>query len=197
MTEHSRIQSRKRLLISSDSELVELMARGDSEALATLYERHAARLTVIARHILGRADEAEDLLHDVFLEVWRHAADYREERGTVWSWLSVRTRSRAIDRKRALPRKVSVELNETQLADLDYTTDLASAADAMDRSRLSEGWKHMSDQEREVLWFGYFEGLSSTEIAEQLRIPVGTVKSRTRGALTKLRHWFASKGTAA
>jgi len=177
---------------SSDPELVRRMSRGDSLALAALYERHAPRLCALARQILG-SEEAEDLLHDVFLEAWRHAADYVEERGSVWAWLCVRTRSRAIDRRRAAPRTLSLELFDPGTPELLGAVEAEWDADwASDRSRLREALASMSRDEREVLGLGYFEGLSSSEIAARLGIPIGTVKSRTRGALSKLRQRLAS-----
>src|SRR4051812_40937878 len=94
----------------SDAELVARMARGERAALATLYSRHAARLLALAVHILRDRAEAEDLLHDVFLEAWQKAASYSEERGAVSAWLSLRARSRAIDRRRSVPRTRAVPL---------------------------------------------------------------------------------------
>src|SRR5687767_7645752 len=88
----------------TDSGLVASMARGDRAALGMLYERHASRLLALLLRILGDRAEAEDLLHDVFLEAWRHAADYSTARGTVSAWLVLRARSRAIDRRRSAPR---------------------------------------------------------------------------------------------
>lgn len=169
----------------SDVELVQRMARGDRDALGALYERHAPRLSSLAQHILGRATEAEDLLHDVFLEAWRHASDYTEARGSVWAWLCVRTRSRAIDRRRAAPRNVSLEsFDERGLLEESAESDVELASE---RDKLRGALRAMSREEREVLALGYFEGMSSSEIAELIRVPVGTVKSRTRSALAKLR----------
>jgi RNA polymerase sigma-70 factor, ECF subfamily len=176
----------------SDPELVARMARGDRHALAALYERHAPRLTVVARHILDQS-EAEDVLHDVFLEVWRHAGDYVEARGSVWAWLSTRTRSRALDRRRALPGRFRVELDFSKLETLVFAA--AEPSEALgDRGRLREALAQMSNEEQIVLWLGYFEGLSSSEIAERIAAPIGTVKSRTRSALAKLRDWFGAEG---
>ena len=170
------------------------MARGDSLALALLYERHAPRLCALARQILGRSDEAEDLLHDVFLEAWRHAADYAEARGTVWSWLCVRTRSRAIDRRRAAPRNISFDALELAARERFGFLDAEFGAElSPDREKLRRALASMSREEREVVALGYFEGLSSSEIAARIQVPIGTVKSRTRGALAKLRLRLSSR----
>jgi RNA polymerase sigma-70 factor (ECF subfamily) len=175
----------------SDVSLVERMARGDRSALATLYERHAPWLLSLATRILGRPSEAEDLLHDVFLEAWRQAETYSQERGSVGTWLSLRTRSRAIDRRRAGPR-----VNLTPLNDLNQPEASDPSADpsrTSDHGKLREALACMSLEEQEVILLGYFEGLSSSEIAERVAAPIGTVKSRTRAALGKLRAFFAEK----
>jgi RNA polymerase sigma-70 factor, ECF subfamily len=180
----------------TDAELVDRMGRGDRDALGALYERHAPRLAAIARHILGPGVEAEDLLHDVFLEAWRHARDYAQNRGSVWSWLLLRTRSRAIDLRRVASRRPSVELQDLHLetnAVRDPNTEMLLTSE---RERLRSALAAMSEDEREVLLLGYFEGLSGSEIAERIGAPVGTVKSRTRSALAKLRDLFAKPGEA-
>ncbi len=176
----------------SDATLVSRMARGDRAALGALYERHAARLAALAERMLGEREEAADLVHEVFLEAWRRAEDYASERGSVSTWLSLRTRSRAIDRRRAAPRA------RTQALSPDL---LASAADPdadptriSDHERLKRALGDMSVDEQQVIFLGYFEGLSSSEIAERVGAPIGTVKSRTRAALSKLRSWFAETG---
>jgi RNA polymerase sigma-70 factor, ECF subfamily len=182
---------------NSDAALVANMARGDRAALAVLYERHAPRLCALARQILGEPGEAEDLLHDVFLEVWRHAADYSEARGSVWSWLSLRTRSRAIDRRRSAPRARTIGLADSHLEMLSAVPD--SSRDPLrlsERGRLRKALSTMSEPEREVLFLGYFQGLSCSEIAESLGAPLGTIKSRTRAALSKLRVYFETAGAS-
>ena len=182
---------------SADPELVERMARGDRNALAELYERHAPRLCALARQILGERVEAEDLVHDVFLEAWRHAADYSEARASVWSWLALRTRSRAIDRRRSAPRQRTIGLSDAQLELIGAPPDSSKdPARASERERLRHALSTMSETEREVLFLGYFQGLSASEIADQLGVPVGTVKSRTRSALSKLRVFFSAEEVA-
>jgi RNA polymerase sigma-70 factor (ECF subfamily) len=152
--------------------------QGDRSAVALLYQRHQAPLFGLARSLLRSATEAEDLLHDVFLEAWRRSADYSAERGSVRAWLILRTRSRALDRLKsaARPRGVALEL----------PTDTAPA-DAVDQQRLRELLAQMPEAQQQVVLLGYFEGLSSAEIGERLGIPIGTVKSRTRAALESLR----------
>jgi RNA polymerase sigma-70 factor (ECF subfamily) len=167
----------------TDAELVAEMARGDRSAVARLYDRHVRSLLALARAMLQSRQAAEDLIHDVFLEAWQRSGDYSAERGSVRTWLLLRTRSRALDRLKSAgrPRVVSWEAE----ADTAHGTGLPNATE--DRSRLRELLAQMPDAHREVLVLGYFEGLSTTEIAMRLGIPAGTVKSRTRAALTTLR----------
>jgi RNA polymerase sigma-70 factor, ECF subfamily len=173
---------------AADSALIARMARGDRSAIAALYERHVSCLLSLGQSLLRDRREAEDLIHDVFLEAWRHCADYSAERGTVRTWLLIRTRSRALDRlKSARPR-------QTESADLERIEGARSTADADahallgDQQRLRQTLSQMPEAQQQVILLGYFEGLSTTEMATRLGIPAGTVKSRTRAALSTLRN---------
>jgi RNA polymerase sigma-70 factor (ECF subfamily) len=169
----------------ADADLVARMARGDRAALSALYARHAPRLLALALQILHDRPEAEDVLHDVFLEAWQKAATYSTERGSVGAWLSLRARSRAIDRRRGAPRKRSVPWEGSGI---DQPSDPSvDPARIQDHRRLGKAFAVMTVDEQRVIELGYFEGLSSSEIAEHLGAPIGTVKSRTRSALQKLR----------
>jgi RNA polymerase sigma-70 factor, ECF subfamily len=169
----------------ADAALVSRMARGDRSALSALYARHAPRLLALAIQILHDRADAEDVLHDVFLEAWQKAATYSVERGTVGAWLSLRARSRSIDRRRAAPRARSVPLEGFGVdGPIDPSVDPARIRD---HRRIGQAFAVMTADEQEVIVLGYFEGLSSSEIAAKLGAPIGTVKSRTRSALHKLR----------
>jgi len=169
----------------SDATQVARMARGDRAALSVLYSRHAPRLLALALQILKDREEAEDTIHDVFLEAWQKAASYSEERGAVGAWLSLRARSRAIDRRRSASRARAAPL---EALGSDGPVDPAlDPSRIQDQRRLSQAFAVMSADEQQVIVLGYFEGLSSSEIAAELRTPIGTVKSRTRSALVKLR----------
>ena len=186
-TTHGRVGDS---LGTEEVELVRAMARGDRSALAALYDRFSPALLAVAVRVLGDRREAEDLLHDVFLEAWRHSAEYDPARGTVRAWLLVRARSRALDRRKSagVARTTSVDperFNET--AD-DGTNDPSTAPDRTTVRRLL---LELTAEQRTVLELGYFEGLSSTEIAERLGVPIGTVKSRVAAALGKLRSGLA------
>lgn len=172
----------------SDEALVAQMAQGDRKALSSLYQRHAPKLLGLSMSMLRGRAEAEDLLHDVFLEAWRHAADYVPERGSVRAWLTTRARSRALDRIKSAARRKSVPTEEPPERS-------APAALLDDHRRLQETLLAMPENQREVLLLAYFEDLSASEIAVRLGIPIGTVKSRIRAALATLRDIFAEGGT--
>jgi RNA polymerase sigma-70 factor, ECF subfamily len=169
-----------------DEVLVRAIASGDTGALAALYDRHAPLMLGLARRIVGGKPEAEDIVHDVFVEAWRRAADYDENRGSVKAWLLLRTRSRAIDhRKSAAVARTVPTGNGAWLADL--ADPRADDSEAPDRVRLRRVVALLTEEQQEVLFLGYFEGLSSSEIALRAGIPIGTVKSRVAAALSALR----------
>jgi len=173
-----------------DATLVRAMANGDRDALAKLYDRYSPVLLAVATRILGERREAEDLIHDVFLEVWRQAADYDDSRGTVRAWILVRLRSRAIDRRKSAgaTRVVSIE-TERVLDERESSGEDPQLAP--DRAKLRRILATLPEDQRTVLELGYFEGLSSSEIATRIDAPIGTVKSRVAAALAKLRAGLA------
>ena len=161
------------------------MAHGDSAALAELYDRYAGTMLALAQRIVGRGAEAEDVIHDVFLEAWRHSADYDLARGSVKSWLLLRTRSRSLDVQKSSRVSKQTAHDDAWLAELgDPTRDTAAGAD---QARIRKVLVALPREQREVLLLGYFEGLSSSEISERLGVPLGTVKSRVAAALAALR----------
>ncbi len=170
----------------SDPELAVAMAQGDNSALGVLYDRYAPIMLATAVRILGNQREAEDLVHDVLLEAWEKAADYDRARGTVRTWLLVRLRSRALDRWRRAGR-IRVQTMEARTLDEFLPAAADDPGQSIDHAKLRHAVNDLPEPQRRVLELAYFEGLSSTEVAEQLAIPVGTVKSRTAAGLAKLR----------
>jgi len=178
---------------SLDEALVRAIANGDMRALSTLYDRHAPIMLGLARRIVGGKPEAEDIVHDVFVEAWRRAADYDENRGSVKAWLLLRTRSRAIDFRKSAGVARTVPAGDG--AWLSALVDpRADDSEAPDRARLRRVLAALNGEQREVLLLGYFEGLSSSEIASKVGIPIGTVKSRVAAALSALRSALGDHG---
>jgi RNA polymerase sigma-70 factor, ECF subfamily len=164
-----------------DAALVAEMARGDRDALSKLYERHSGLLLGLAMRIVRDRREAEDLLHDVFLEAWRSAKDFDPKRGRVRTWLAIRMRSRALD----LQKSARVSRNAGD-GGLEMLVDDAESA-SPDHARVRRALAELGPDQRKVLELAYFEGLSCTEIAARIEIPVGTVKSRVAAGLERLR----------
>lgn len=168
-----------------DPDLLARMTEGDVVALAALYRRHSRSVFSLARTMLRSAQEAEDLTHDIFLEAWRSCAEYSAGRGSVRAWLFMRARSRALDRLKSVGRALGAVME---------SVPRATPTSLVDRYRLRQRLSKMPEAQQQVLILGYFEGLSTVEIAERLGIPAGTVKSRTRAALEALRQKFGAGG---
>ncbi|MBN8613706.1 MAG: sigma-70 family RNA polymerase sigma factor [Deltaproteobacteria bacterium] len=167
----------------SDAALVRAVAAGERLALATLYDRYASLVMAVGVRILRNRRDAEDIAHDVFLEVWRRAGTYDPAKASVRTWLVLIMRCRALDRRKSAP----VSMTSALLEDV-RTSDPSDSPDArLDRARVTTALGALTTAQREVLVLGYYEGLSSSEIAERLDIPLGTVKSRVAGALRALR----------
>lgn len=143
--------------------------------------------------MLGGRREAEDLVHDVFLEAWRRADGYDPVRGTVRAWLLVRLRSRALDRHRA-ERREPASLDGVGRLD-EQVADGEDPALAPDRAAVRRALQTLSREQRAILELSYFQGLSSSEIALHTGTPLGTVKSRMANALARLRAGLNPDGT--
>jgi RNA polymerase sigma-70 factor, ECF subfamily len=163
-----------------DSELIATIARGEQASLGSLYDRHAGLLHGVLARMLNDSQEAEDVLHEVFLEVWEHAADYDPSRGSVRAWLVMRARSRGLDRLRSLGRArvLPGEILPLEGPAAPAPADVLSIRRALDK---------LAPELRTLLELGYFAGMSSTEIAEHEQLAIGTVKSRVARALSELR----------
>jgi RNA polymerase sigma-70 factor (ECF subfamily) len=176
-----------------DNDLLHAVARGDEAALATLYDRYASILLGLVLRILHSRGEAEDVLQEVFLQVWRRAADFDESRGRAFTWLVTLARSRAIDRLRSLDARgraatASAAEPSEQVGDASLDALRAEQSEIV-RDALAQ----LSEDQRTTLLLAYQEGLTQTEIAERLKQPLGTVKTRTRAGLTKLRELLRDK----
>lgn len=162
-----------------DTELIRQISRGNARALGTLYDRHSRVLLGVLWRLLGSVQEAEDVLHEVFLEVWEHAADFDPSRGSVRGWLVLRARSRGLDRLRAQGRQ------RLALDELGFIVEESTGtAETLSVRRALES---LAPELSRLLELGYFEGMSSTEIAAHEQLAVGTVKSRVARALAELR----------
>lgn len=168
-----------------DRELVAEAARGEVKAFAALYDRFAGIMLATAKRMLGDKGGAEDLVHDVFMEVWRNCDNYDPRRATVRTWILVRLRSRALDRLRSA--SVRREVTTDDVAPTEAAPVAEDPALAPDRAAVVQALAELPDEQRLVIELSYFHGLSSSEIAERMGSPLGTVKSRTAAGLAKIR----------
>lgn len=168
-----------------DLAVIREAARGEIKALAALYDRYAGLLLAMAHRMLGDKTVAEDLVQDVFMEVWRRAHAFDPSRGTVRTWLLVRLRSRALDRLRSATHRREVMVDDVAPREAAPTAEDPELSP--DRAMVRQVIQQLPEDQRLVIELSYFQGLSSSEIAEQMGSPIGTVKSRTAAALAKLR----------
>lgn len=174
----------------TDLALARAVAEGNADAVGELHDRFAPSLLALARRILGDAGEAEDIVQEAFVHFWRKAALYDPQKSSLSTYLVLVTRSRAIDRLRT--RQV-VDRTLGQ-AGIEPPAHVHTSADGVARvmnlergNRVRQELASLPDDQRRVLEWAFFEGLTQREIAEQTGIPLGTVKTRTLLAMKKLR----------
>jgi RNA polymerase sigma-70 factor (ECF subfamily) len=176
------------------SQLLQRTADGDRESFARFYDRYASLVFTFALRLLQMPSEAEDLLQDVFLQVWRQSGSYSQERGSPEAWLMTITRSRAIDKLRSLRRREqSVAAPEEATAVSEGGKVESSAAASEARLVVRGALARLPEAQRTVLELAYFDGLTQAEIAARLGEPLGTVKTRMRAGLERLRGFLHDK----
>ena len=162
------------------------IASGDRQAFARLYERTSAKLYGVALRILKSETEAEEVLQDVYVSVWRNAGRFQAERASPITWLAVMARNRAIDRIRGR-KPVAASLDEAgdpASSDLD-ALQLLEKAD--DRRQLNDCLEQLDDTPRRAILSAFLDGATHSQVAESENVPLGTMKSRIRRALIALR----------
>lgn len=173
------------------------LKRGESTAIESLYDRYGRLAYGLAFRILNERSAAEDVVQDAFVSVWRNAAGFDASRGSLRNWLLSIVRNRAIDRLRGSAR-VRTEL---QLETAERTAKVPDAWEevAMDleRKQIQEGFSELPDAQRRTLELAYFGGYTHVEIASRMQVPLGTVKSRMRIGLEKMRTFLEARGVMA
>ena len=174
---------------SAAADLVARIARGDRQAFERFYDSHASLAFGLIRRVLRDRESAEEVLQEVFWQVWQDAAGFDPARGTPEAWLIMRAKTRAIDKLRSMRRR-----GQTFVAPLDErvargpeTRGEDPALAAEDRSLAQGALEQLPGPQRQAIELAFFEGLSHSEIAERLREPLGTIKTRVRLGMQKLR----------
>ncbi|HSS19853.1 MAG TPA: sigma-70 family RNA polymerase sigma factor [Pyrinomonadaceae bacterium] len=171
----------------SDVELLHAVAGGDEAALARLYDAYRVILFGLLVRILNSREEAEDVLQDVFIQVWRRAKDFDEKRGRPFTWLVTLARSRAIDRIRQLGARQRLVTGAAQEQTEVVSDALSDTLRTAKQETVQRALSELPDEQRNTLMLAYFDGLTQSEIAEKLKTPLGTVKTRMRSGMQKLR----------
>lgn len=174
-------------------QLIAQTVQGDQAAFATLYDRSSPQVYGLVLKILDNREAAEEVTLDVYTQVWRKAHSYDHTRGTPGGWLMTLARTRAIDRYRAgaSERGRIVSLDAIEFFASDGKTPEQDLAGRERREHVQEALKLLTAEQRQAIALAYFYGLSQSEIAEQLCLPLGTVKTRMRLGLIKLREALA------
>jgi RNA polymerase sigma-70 factor, ECF subfamily len=171
-----------------DFSLIQRIIQQDHAALSALYDRYARVVYSVAYRSLGSVEESEEVVMDVFAKVWITAASYNCEKARVDSWIFMMTRSRVLDRLRSKQRRakvteaITVFETTTTTANASYNLEMAER-----RNQVITALASLPIEQRQVLEMAYFQGWSQREIAEQTGLALGTVKTRIRLGLEKLR----------
>jgi RNA polymerase sigma-70 factor (ECF subfamily) len=171
----------------SEQALLERIAVRDAQALADLYDRCAPVALALAGRILGDRSEAEDVLQIVFTRVWQEAGRYDPAKGSAASWLLAWVRNGAIDRLRRREALHRATLHSVESAPAGRESEASQADASEEREKLARAVAGLPADQRQVIDLAYFEGLSQTQIAQRLGEPLGTVKTRMRLGMSKLR----------
>ena len=174
---------------SENAELVRRVANQDADALRDLYDCFSGVLLALIQRIVGSAGDAEEVLQEVFIQLWKQADRYERSRSSVSNWLSLLARSRAIDRLRKLKvkeRTVTAAFAEEPHRD-ESPVGARNVLFSERRQRIREALGELPHEQRQVIELAFFSGMTQSEIAEGTGIPLGTVKTRTLLAMKKLR----------
>ena len=176
----------RELLAARLVDLMSKVAQGQQTAFAELYELTERRVYGTALRVLRSPDHAEEVAQEVYAEVWTQARKYASDKGSVLGWMTMMTHRRAVDRVRSVTAEVARDERyaATQDVEVDHVYD--DVALKFEADRVRGALTSLTDKQREALQLAYYEGLTQTQIAESLDVPLGTVKTRIRDALKHL-----------
>jgi len=174
--------------IEDDASILTLVHSGDQRAMASLYDRYSRVVYSVALRVLRDPAAAEDVMQEVFMQIWRNPSSFTSARGSLGGWLSVVARNRSIDTLRR--KRPSTSVDDIDLPSSLNVADEAERSTLMERARITI--QQLPREQRKSLEMAFFDGLTHSEIAEMTGDPLGTVKTRIRGALLTLRKAFQS-----
>ena len=174
--------------------LIQKVANQDRDAFSQLYDRFSSLVFTLAMRMLRVRSDAEDLLQEVFVQIWRQAQSYSVQRGSPEAWIVNIARSRAIDKLRSIRRmeKSFVLTDDPARAESSENVE-SSAAESEARMAMNSALANLPETQRKVLELAYFDGLTQTEIANRLAEPLGTIKTRMRSGIQRLRDMLGTQ----
>jgi len=172
----------------STEDLLQRVATGDREAFAQLYDRTAPRVFGLVKRLLRDHSQSEEVTQEVFLEIWQTATRYDTSKGGAIAWMLTMTHRRAVDRVRASQASRN---RDTRIGIRDFPTDFDSVAESVEvrieSERVKEAMMRLTELQRQAVQLAYFGGYSHSEVAAMLSVPIGTVKTRLRDGMIRLR----------
>jgi RNA polymerase sigma-70 factor (ECF subfamily) len=189
-------ESRK-YLHHADEDLMPLVEVGDPDAFAALYDRHGRMAYSLAYRMMGEKHEAEDVVQDAFIKVWRSAGGYRVGRGSVRTWILSIVHNRGIDQIRSHATRGRMQDKvEASAPKSEPSEAFTETWKNTQQEQVREALKTLPQEQLKTLELAYFSGYTHVEIAERLELPLGTVKGRMRLGLQKLRDYYQARGAA-
>jgi RNA polymerase sigma-70 factor (ECF subfamily) len=177
----------------SDGDLIVAIGSLDESALSEVYQRHAGAVFSLASRVLVERTFAEEIVQEVFLRLWEHPGRFDGIRGSLRAFLLMETHARSVDRIRAEERRRQREQRAHRDADTSYVLDL-ELRDLTVAEQIRQAVAELTDQEREAIELAYFGGKTYRQVAQLLEQPEGTIKSRIRTGLMRLRHRLLEQG---
>jgi RNA polymerase sigma-70 factor (ECF subfamily) len=173
---------------ASQNDLLARVAEGDQAAFGELYDQLAPRVLGLVRRLLKDFAQSEEVTQEVFLEIWQTATRYDPNKGGASTWVLTMAHRRAVDRVRS---SQSTRVRDTKIGIRDFPTEYDSVAESVEinveHERVKKALSRLTELQRQAITLAYYGGFSHNEVAEQLHIPVGTVKTRLRDGMIRLR----------
>ncbi len=171
------------------ADLLRRVARGDADAFALLYDATSSRTYGVIWRVLRSADHAAEVTQEVYTEVWRQAPRFEESKGSATAWITTMAHRRAVDRVRSVTSEVARDEHYARAEpgrEVDNVWE--GVAERLDAARVRKGMESLTPIQREALTLAYFGGYTQSQVAERLKLPLGTVKTRIRDGLASLRN---------